>query len=597
MEIKYEKRKVMLCMIIEYIILFAGHMNSVPLHTSSDELGAVVGAAKLAGADWGNVIAGTAYYGFGYYSFFSPLFMLTDNPYIIYRAIAAVNVLLRVLILPISFYIIKRYLKVKSEKVLYFTVCLMPLLRTYVYGTICNEYPLEFIFWIIILLSCKVVEYCNESKNRFVTYSILLLISALYMLTLHTRALVVLIALVIVFAVYGIGRKKKLFFAMGGLTFAGYFLIKKTITFIQINIWGISDSAIAGGSVPLVEKINFLDPTTWMVQAHMLLGMIGTETILTAGGFILCVVVIIWYIYRLVSKRCVNVNIYCNIILSISILCMGATVVAFLCSGWFGGLYGAWNTDLMKSLYERKALTYVRYWNVYMPPMILCAIAILYHCQSKIADRLVICSLLVLVIVLVGFYYYIIPLIKDYSDSAQPFMPLMRVSWWNSKFDLSFYSTLILFSLGIASIIIIIYLKKKYILAGGILIAFMALQLLNESFYYDDIVESKASSMIDASFELKKRLEKEKYNVENIYLNDENQPLTSNWSIYYVAQFYFNKYLLQIDLPTQLNEQDIIISTGDSKNIETLFPHISKYVLDDNETWYTYMKLNDLEEN
>ena len=170
MVIKHEKRKLILCMIVEYIILCAGHINSVPLHTSSDELGAIVSAAKFAGLDWNNVASKAGYYGFGYYGLFFPLFCCTDNPYIIYRVIAAINTLIKVCIIPLSFYIAKKYLAIKSEKMLYFVVCLMPLLRTYVDGTICNEYPLEVMFWVVALLCCKVIEYLSISSRRFLLF-------------------------------------------------------------------------------------------------------------------------------------------------------------------------------------------------------------------------------------------------------------------------------------------------------------------------------------------------------------------------------------------------------------------------------------------
>lgn len=591
MRIRYEKRKLLLLMIIEYIVFYIGHINSVPLHTASDELGAIVGAASFAGLDWSGVIKGAGYYGFGYYGLYFWVFKLTDNPIVIYRIIAAGNALLKVLIIPIAFYISKIYLRVDSEKFLYFCAGLMPFLRVHVDGTINNEYPLELMFWIIVLLSCKVIQYYGKSVRNYVIYVSLLLLCCLYILTLHTRALTVVIAVSIIFFGYFIMNKSKKSLLILIIASFIYFIGKKISSFYQAHIWGNTGGELVNGSVA-VTKVNLFDIKTWSVWFHMLLGMVDTEILLTAGVFILSIVVLCLYSIRMLKNRFKETNNYCNVIFLLSILCIGATIAAFLVSNWFGAVYAAWDTESLSAIYETKSFTYVRYWNVYMPPMILCALGILQNLSHRKICEIVRITLLITLVLHVGYIKYIVPIILNHSTPSIVFFPMMRASWWGSTFDTKFFNTIILVVLTVSILMCLFIRGKHYSIAGTILILFAVWQVLNESCYYDDTVESRVSSMISASYEMKTRLETEGYNIGQIYLNDIDANGNNNWDIYYTAQFYFNRYSLQIELPEQIGSNDIIISDGSSEEIEIRYPNLKKYILDDNEIWYTCLDIS-----
>ena len=60
-------------------------MQTVPVRTLSDELATISGAAYFAGLDWSAVISNAGYYGSGFSALFAPLFLLTDNPFVIYK--------------------------------------------------------------------------------------------------------------------------------------------------------------------------------------------------------------------------------------------------------------------------------------------------------------------------------------------------------------------------------------------------------------------------------------------------------------------------------------------------------------------------------
>lgn len=580
-------------MFLVYIIPFAGHFFSMPLHTSSDELGGIAGAAYLAGLNWDDVIKSCGYYGFGYYSLFFWLFKLTDNPIIIYRVIAAFNVLLKAAIVPLSFYIAKRYLKITSEKVLFGVSCLMPFLRLYTTGVIVNEYPLEFLFWVIILLSCKCIEFQNNNKYLFF-YMFILLFSCEYGLLLHTRALTILIAVVIVIAGYNL-LKKRYYISLCSifLPVFSYFLLKKIISAYQFTIWGNSGGNVTNGSVSFSGSINLLDPITWVTWFHMLIGMLNTESLVTAGIFIVCVVTVIWYFIRIFKVKFKQGNVYCNLIFLISVLCVGATIFAFLVSDWFNSMYTTWNTKDMGTAYGYKALTYVRYWNVYLPPIVLCVLAILQQAKQKEVKFVISISVIVLLMLQVCYGYYIIPLIKNNSDAASVFFPLTR-SFWGDTIDACYYYRVILISLG-SSILMYFFsqLKKSY-LSIVILLFFLIYQHIGETCYYDNLVQAKMSEKILSTYEEVCKLEHNGVDIGQIYLHDETNA-SNNWKIYYIAQFYLNRYTLHISIPNKVQKNDIIISVGKSEEIEKQYPDLQKYILDDDEVWYTYLDINALE--
>ena len=117
---------------------------------------------------------------------------------------------------------------------------------------------------------------------------------------------------------------------------------------------------------------------------------------------------------------------------------------------------------------------------------------------------------------------------------------------------------------------------------------------LNEQVEYNLTIKEQISSKITASYYKKCELEKQKIELGTIYLNDETRGTDTNWKIYSVAQFYFNRYTLQMELPQEIEENDVIISTNKSQVVEETFNDINCYVLDDNEIWYTYLNIVDL---
>ncbi len=585
MNIRHERIKIIFLMIIAYIILLIGVINSYPLHTSTDELGGIVGAAHFAGLEWSGVISNSGYYGFGYYSLFFWLFKITDSPIIIYRVIISITAFLRVLIIPIAYYISKIYLDIESEIMRFVCAFLMPFLNTTTVGLIANEYILELFVWLIILLVCKSE---SEKTQKRLVYMILLVLSCFYILLLHTRALTLIIAVLIAVAICEILKKKKinLLIIAGGIL-AGYYIAKIVISLYQVSVYGGSGGELRNGSVQVSTSFNIFDIKTWDVWIHMIIGLIGTETVLTGGLFLVSVVAFIYYLVNSLRNKFRNTNSNCNIILGISIMCMGATMLVFLVSGWFEGMLMTWGEEGAGNMYAYKGLMYVRYWNIYVPPFILCMLAQLTHLDYK---KITYTSVILLSILYLLFIELIVPLVGSNASAASFWFGIGRYHL-DDVISKDFYYRCILYSLFVFMILFAVSTTKYKVVTMSLLIGFMAFNQVSETCNYNKDVKNRMSAKINSSYEEKCKLDKMGIDIGNIYLNETNEGIDNNWKIYSIAQFYFNRYTLQTELPQKLGASDIIISTSRSNDIEKKYKNADCYVLDENEVWYTQLSL------
>ncbi len=581
MKIKREKLKLLILMGISYIIMVFPIWNTVPLHTSTDELGAVAGAAYFAGLDWSGGIVNSGYYGFGWFGLFFWLFKVTDNPILIYRVLIMVTTLLRIMCIPIAFFIGKRYLQIHSVKLLYLLSALMPFLYSSDVGTISNECMLELLFWVIILLTCKTIEERGKQKKF---YAGLLILSSTYSLTIHTRALTPLIAVMVTLLVYGIAKRRLfltgIIIGTGGI---GYIVVQKLIRLYQQNVFMSSGGELKNATVSFVAGLNILDVKTWIVWGHMLLGMLSTQTLLNGGILVVCILSFFSYLCMLKKKK-EACNVFYNTIFSITVLCMGATIFAFLLSGWFQGMLAVWGDSSQYSVSSYKGLVYVRYWNIYLPPFILCGLAFL---QSLDYQKIFSLSMVIMAILYMGFIKWIIPIGEQNDSMCLSFFGFAGSEW--DPEQLYYKVLLISITFFISFSLCIRKTAEKWGLIA--LIIFMSSQRITESLNYDASVKERMSAKIMASYQANLQLEQTGNHIGNIYVYEDSEG-DLNWHLLSIAQFYFNHHKVQARLPDVLEADDVIITIQPCTEIEQLYDNVNCYVLDDNETWYTYLQLN-----
>lgn len=569
------------------IILCHSFFTVYPLHTTKDELGAIVGAASLAGYDWSGVIDRGAYYGFGYYSLFAPLFKLELSPIIIYRIVLIVTRILRgSLISLIAYYIGKHYYMcdLKLKLMMLSVICAIPLYANYD-ANIINDVVLDIFFWIVILSLCKIIENIDNTY-KCIKWIAVYLITIFWCSFIHTRAMIIIIASFLLLLGLLIYKKKMKILipviSVPIITAISRILIKM----YQNRIWFKSGEGLANASVNITENISIFDKKTWEIWFDILLGNIAVQSLLTGGLFLLAVMVMIQYIYLLINKKQEQGAVYINIVFLISILCMGAALAAFLVSGWFAGMYSTWDTVEKGKAYSYKGLCYVRYWNVFAMPFLFTGVCLAGKSQYRDCIRK---AILLGIIIFWGFVQIIVPIIQT-NSSAGSFLYIYLTDETEKVTSQFYYKCILVCILFVFGALVIYCAKigKEWAILSILILMVVGYNQANAN--YNKPITEKVSSMVLASYDEKCRLEDSAISIGQIYAFDDRD-IEENWLIFSVLQFYFYEYQIKDEYPENVQKNDIIITYDRSEKIETDFPGLKCYQLDDNEVWYTDLEL------
>lgn len=584
---KHQIVTVFLAILIVGFTLSVDFFKSYPLHTTTDELGAIVGAATWAGYDWSVVINKSGYYGFGYYALFAPLFKLQLSPILIYRIILIVTRFLRSgVIISISYFIGKHYFEAVSNVrlILLSMICTIPL-HPNNDANIINDVILDVLLWIIILTVCRIVEYI-ENIDKCIKWTIVYAVASFFSCFLHTRAIVMVIASFLTLMGVFLYKKKKVLFCTG-VVIPLFLLAKIIIKRYQDAIWINADKGLGNTSVSVASGLKLTDIQTWKIWFDMIIGHISVQMILTGGLFILAIVVFVKYLYIVITKKETE-NIYVNIVLAISALCIVAVFSAFLVSNWFIKMYNTWNTDDKGNIYSYKAMCYVRYWNVFAMPFLYTGVYLTFKERYRdcIKKAIYIGSFFIVV-----FIEVVVPIVKTNSNAGS--FLYTYLTYRGEKVTAQFYYKAILICV-LFTVISILFSRKKMSREWAILpiliLMFIGYHWANHN--YNEYIKERVSSMVMSSYEEKCELEKKGVKLGRVYVYDDRKE-DSNWNIYSVLQFYLYEYKIEVDYPKDVRNDDVIITYKRSEKLENDFPQLRCYQLDDNEVWYTYMDLSE----
>ena len=576
-----EKIYLIIGMLLTLLFYSVFSLKKLPLHTSSDELGAIVGAAYIAGCDWSGVISGCGYYGMGYYFLFAPLFMCTDDPLIIYRVILICNGVLKTLIVWVAFRIFTDFIVIGDSRVRLLLSMLCSFMYTARINSISNEYILELLIWIVLFLCCKVIKNHDNIKRKN-AHAFLLLLTLAYGLLIHTRWVTVIIAVIIMFGVLSITYRKLFFPLWQVLIFAILYAIeKRIIELYQSFVWQTGET-LRNGSVTIEKGINIFDINTWKLWLDIIGGNMWAMTIFTGGFFAIAVVAVIYAVnYYVKAKERPNIFFICiNIVM---ILCIGATIVGLMVSGWFSGMFPTFaegKTGL--DVYAYKGLTYLRYWEIYVPPVAGCSFAFLYEKKAGLTVTKI--SIVVVALLQIYFLNFLLPVLEN-NQSA--FSPLFALGFFKlgDTINRNSYLCSIVLSIMIMLIFCLCIWKKKNFFALFFLLCFFLFQYSYTTINYDDKVQKSMREKIDASVSLFSECEEQGISFSNIYgLSDEKTD--NNWKLCYILQFHLNKQTVMSEKPKKFENEDLVI-TNDEDIMED-HPEAKEIQIDDDEYWYVF---------
>lgn len=212
-----QRRYDILFTLLLFCIACHGISKSYGFYFPADEFGYWSYAAGLAGYDWSDIASLGSYYSYGYSLILLPVFLIFKSGVTAYRAALFVNFAL----LAVCFFILQ-----KMGKTFYAAVAVFYPTWLFYAGTTFAESLLVTLYLVICLMFLK---YLQTEKKRYLA---LMLVTMLYMYSVHMRAIGILASGIIALIIYSIkkgGKRVRYMLALAAgmaLVFAAGLLIK-----------------------------------------------------------------------------------------------------------------------------------------------------------------------------------------------------------------------------------------------------------------------------------------------------------------------------------------------------------------------------------
>lgn len=220
-----------------------------------DETGTVANAAFLAGYNWNDWVNSTGgyFYKYGQVIFYTPIFKLFSNPYLIYKLMLIVNGALVAFIPVISYKILRKHLGQENKaKCAIMSLCLAVIPATILYSLFARADVILIAFaWITLYFIYECME-AQTTKKRAILSSLIAL-SSVYMYMCHSRGIVFVIAVfMVLFMIRFVMKDKHILFSAYLINVVVWLFVDKRLTaFFKNSIWG------SGNKKNTIESMNY----------------------------------------------------------------------------------------------------------------------------------------------------------------------------------------------------------------------------------------------------------------------------------------------------------------------------------------------------
>ncbi len=586
-QLPINRQKVLDCVFIFLICLLPRLYQTLqiyPLNFISDETSSLSIAATVAGYDWNDVVSQAGYYGIGFLWIFAPLFKIGLSPVVIYRIIASVLAGVNALTGPLFYMIMSRFFHVESrfKKVVVASIC-GNLILFYV-ATIAtrNEEILALLVCVSVYLICKIIE---ERKFRD---EILLSLVMLYALVCHTRAVAIILAVMLVSILYAIFYRKKLFhYKTYIINIIGYGLIAGLLNLYRTSIWGngtVRNSSVTSGVGSALSNIFATDSILRVLKCwgRIVVGQIFTASTITGGLFLIATVVCLIYLFYFFKKRKGN---FSEILFVLSLLALILVYGTIFTQGltWLPGVYnGIYVEHSYTYVYAYKSFTYMRYFGPFVPLLIMTASCCwekndLFAKKYTLLKRSTIFAVPCYIGLLALFINFILPYLDPYKPEYLYF--LAGFTHDNGPELANWYR-----AFAIAGAIFLLYLIVVLMDRVEIALAISLILLICEQVYvfnnFTIITDNNKYGKADAGYALIQNSGDTFGN--DIYVYDTSD--ADDHQIWYMYQYLNYSCHVIPELPEN-TEEDFILFTNGEVNFDR--ENIVGYKLDNNEYVYT----------
>lgn len=519
-------------------------LTAVPMKTFSDEVATITSAAYLAGYDWSSVVSHAGYYGQGFHFIFAPLFMITDNPVIIYRVVLSVYAVLQAMVAPISYHLMKKYYKLtKKEFMIPASIACSYLIVTRA-ALIFNEHILILCVWLAAWIMLELQE-CIDQKWKKRGYTILLVVILSYCLLLHTRAVALWIGLVICVLGYWLKNRKWLVSTGCSLVagMIGYFGSKAIVRGVQSLMWNAGNGGqLLNTSITLTTNVKLNSLRTWKAWISIILGQLKTLNLFTAGLGVLCILVILTVLFSLFRKQQEDEDIVLLRNNTILFLLLGSCAAMTLLGqsiSWLAGMSDSISHGPNSKDYGLKVVVYLRYFAIYLGPVFMGCLCWIEK-KKEDAIGLLKSATIISVALLVYWAIIILPFAYENIFTAEFLYSLSAYQVTKSVELKNYIIGLVWMILGLLVTYTLIQ-KKKINQLLVVLSCFLIYQYCGNSMRYEINREEINVTMVNAGYEYVKDMEQDhKKMPKQIYCYDGSKK--TNHQVFYAYQFVLSRH-------------------------------------------------------
>lgn len=547
----------------------------------SDEVSTISAAAMTAGYDWKGVFTNAGYYGGGAAILLTPLFLLIDNSVVLFKCIINLYALLQALVGIIAYAILKKHVKYENIQ----GRVLLSIIASYLVAKratiLLNETPLILCTWIVAYILLELYQADNKQRKK---YSIVLGALTAYMLSIHTRAVTYTIALIIMTVLVFLYNRKKVlnlfcFIAPYGIFYVIANLIKESIT----NFYFTSENSayIRNSEVLVTKSLDIFNFKGIQTACSLLLGQLGTVTVLSGGMFVLALVVVIYMLAQVLLKRLNEEEEGQFFVIAYFTGCVIITMVGLVIT-WFGSTSVSMLQGTGGTSYGLKGLTYIRYFASYIGPLIVISMA--YWIKNLVRYNAVVFYIISFVMTM--FSVAIIPYIYNSTSAIEVFLPFMRQSMDTATAGNLGYIMGVSVCLVVTMITLVLWYKKRVNIGLTIMIIFLIYQYVYNGLYLDASLSVQHTAKRVSTYEVLYNINEEL--PEIIYIEDGVRGSNQDHQIYYTYQFLFKAKKVVAEIPSEFG--DSLYITNTITNHESIFNAGFKMVELPDNTDYVFVR-------
>lgn len=395
------------------------YFQKVQFGLRTDDFGALVYPAALAGYDWSSFVADLKlYYGYGFAWIYTPLFWLLKDGRKIIIVISLFTSGIMVMCSAYVYWLEKRFLKIRSKVISIFLAVLSSIYLgdvSFLWGSgnlwyhTDNELAVTIFIWLVVgillilhdleeKIRLKMYEDFDDRKKyerKRIIFSVILGFVLAWGLTIHERLLSSIMAVLFAIAVLWILRKIWIvqpvaFSIVFVLSYIGQRMIRKEVIAF---FWGSTD-ALKNTSAVSEVSMAFLE--SWLHMKAVLIILFGNLHCAFTRGYGIVVIglmiPILWGLFAVIQFVFRNSKIGCNLTEDVPIrndmliLLVSAfnilVVIAGLGVRWGNRLYNGFVNN--KVVYHYKGIAYSRYYYFLLGPLLLATVSYIYHRRETV---------------------------------------------------------------------------------------------------------------------------------------------------------------------------------------------------------------------